>query len=439
MKYIIDVTQLVHWPGRLTGIPRVVEELARRFPSTGKTTVYVSWVKELGAFCEIDFNATLAIRGNGIEYRLRTQETDASEGSPAVAVETPVEASQLSKIQATKILAKKIVRRLKLEKIPIVERVRRGRYLKMMQNYRQVTIQKDDIVFIGAGEWWDKAFIAYLEDAHAKEAKIVQVSHDLLPITAPQFSGHATESLSNYNRHIFPISSLVLSVSRATKQDIVTWLTREGLPIPPIEVFRLGEDFTKNAPVKPKSEDFVSTGLKGSDFILTVGTIEARKNHALLYYTYKLAKARGIKLPKLLIVGRRGWKTDDIYGYMTQDPDTKDLLIPLHDIADAELSWLYDNCLFTVFPSQCEGWGMPIAESITRGVPVIAGNVSSMAEIAPDFTVSFSPNSTDELLDAIIRLLDSEVLAAQKKHIRDYRPTTWDDSFDQVANFLETL
>jgi glycosyltransferase involved in cell wall biosynthesis len=439
MKYIIDVTQLVHWPGRLTGIPRVVEELARRFPSTGAQVVYVSWVKELGVFCEINFEATLAMRGSGIEY-LVTQSKPTDHGIASdVVVEAAIEPSRLSPTQTTKLLAKKVIKRLKLEKIPIVEHMRHGRFLKVMQNYRQAVINKDDIIFIGAGEWWDKEFIAYIEQANSNGAKIVQVSHDLLPITAPQFSGHATESLSNYNKHVFPISSLVLSVSEATKKDIVTWLTAENLTIPPIEVFRLGEDFTKLKAEIQSDPDCVSAGVQGKDFILSVGTIEARKNHAILYYVYKLAKARGISLPKLLIVGRRGWKTDDIYGFITEDPDTKDSLVPLHDIGDAELSWLYDNCLFTVFPSQCEGWGMPIAESITRGVPVITGDVSSMAEVAPGYAVNFNPNSTDELLGAIMSMLDSKTREKQISIIKKYKPTTWDDSFKQVIKHMERI
>lgn len=436
MKYIADVTQLVHWPGRLTGIPRVVEELSKRLPLSGDDVIYASWVKELNNLCEIDFSATLAMRGSGIEYL--TDKRSVAEAPPAV-VESPIVSTQLSPLRNTKQLAKKVMRKLKLDNVPIVESFRRGRYIKAMQSYKRVSIHKDDVVFIGAGEWWDKAYIEYLERAHGMGAKIVQVSHDLLPITAPQFSGHATDSLSNYNKHIFPISSLVLSVSEATKKDIIGWMEHEKLPIPNIEVFRIGEDFTKEKPQKPSGKDFADTGLKGGDYILSVGTIEARKNHALLYYTYKLAQSKGIKLPKILIVGRRGWKTDDIYGYITEDPDTKEVIVPLHDISDAELSWIYDNSLFLVFPSQCEGWGMPIAESIMRGVPVICGNTSSMVEVAPGFSITFNPNSTDELLNAIIDMLDIDKRRRQKAIITKYKKTTWDDSFAQVMKHMERI
>lgn len=439
MKYIIDVTQLVHWPGRLTGIPRVIEELAKRFSAPEREVVYVSWVKELGVFCVINFEATLGMRGSGIEYLLEGDEQNPASSSPDEVVETAIEPSRLSTVQRTKVLAKKIIRKLKIDGIPVVQRLRHRRFVTLMQYYQKVAVNKDDVIFIGAGEWWDDAFISYIEQMKGRQVKIVQISHDLLPMTAPQFSGHATESLSTYNRRIFPISSLILSVSEATKKDITSWMKKEKLPIPPIEVFRLGEDFTKQTPLKPETKDFIKSGLKGHDYLLSVGTIEARKNHAILYYTYKLAKARGIELPKLLMVGRKGWKTENIYDFITEDPDTKDMLIPLHDVSDAELSWLYDNCLFTIFPSQCEGWGMPIAESITRGVPVISGDVSSMAEVAPGYTVNFSPNSTDELLNAIMSMLDPKTREKQKGIIKSYKPTTWDDSFKQVIKHMERL
>src|SRR3990167_11015255 len=69
MRYIIDVTQLVHWPGNLTGIPRVMDELSIRFHKyDSNDSIFVSWVKDLGEMCEIDFASTRSHRGNGIDY-----------------------------------------------------------------------------------------------------------------------------------------------------------------------------------------------------------------------------------------------------------------------------------------------------------------------------------------------------------------------------------
>ena len=68
-RYVIDITQLVHWSGNLTGIPRVMDELAVRFYEDAKVdTVFVSWVKELGQMCEVDFKITRSHRGSDIHF-----------------------------------------------------------------------------------------------------------------------------------------------------------------------------------------------------------------------------------------------------------------------------------------------------------------------------------------------------------------------------------
>jgi hypothetical protein len=129
-----------------------------------------------------------------------------------------------------------------------------------------------------------------------------------------------------------------------------------------------------------------------------VGTIEPRKNHTVLYYAYKLAKTRSIMLPRVVIVGRRGWGSDDIVRILTEDPDVKDDFVLLLNTSDDELSWLYGHCLFTIFPSFYEGWGIPIGESVARGVPCLCSDSSSMVEIAEGHVAHFAPTSTDECL-----------------------------------------
>lgn len=433
-KIVVDVTQLIHWQGRLTGIPRVVQELATRFPSQkGYDVEYASWVKEVNDMCVVDLKATLAIRGNGIEYVKHTSSGDIP------VVDTYVEPTKLSLVRQGKTFAKKVLKKIGADKLPAVVRMRENLHQANVLTFKRSTLEANDILFIGAGEWWDENFIGLVEEYQRRGVKVVQVSHDILPMVTPQFAGHATESLATYNSRIMPISSLVLAVSESTKKDVTNWLKARNLTVPKIEVFRLGEDFTAAEPKVPTDKQFVSAGIKGDDYILCVGTIEARKNHAILYYTYKLAQARGVELPKLLVVGRRGWKTDDIYDYITHDPDIKDQIIFLHDISDEELSWLYSNSLFTIYPSLYEGWGMPIAESIMRGVPCLASNTSSMIEVAPGYADYFTPMSTDELLNGIINMLRPGALDKKRKLIKGYKSTSWDDSFKQVQKYMEKL
>ena len=431
----IDVTQLIHWQGRMTGIPRVMYELSNRFKSTdAHEVVYVSWVKEVGAFCVIDWLATSGKLGEGIVYVKQVQ----NEGGDASAVATRVPIEVFTPLKK---IAKKVIIRAGLSDIALVKKVQSNLANAEAQTYQQVSFAPGDAIFISWGEWWDEQFLQVLElGVSDRKLSIIPIIHDVLPFTlAPQFSGHSTESLMNYCRRIVPISSLVLCVSKATQEDLRSWLKCEGITPPAMDVFRLGEDFEFAKSEKPTEQAFIDAKIENKDYLLTVGTIEARKNHTLLYYVYKLAKSRGIDLPVSVIVGRRGWKTEQIYDFMTQDPEVKDKFVFLHDASDENLSWLYSHAKLSVIPSFCEGWGMPIAESVARGTPCICSNKTSMIEVAEGYVEHFDPSSTDECLERIVTMLTPESQKKWRTKCAEYKQTTWDESYTSVCKKIQEV
>lgn len=434
-RIIVDVTQLAHWTGKITGIPRVMDELAKRFASSKEyETAFAVWVKELQDFCEIDFEQTI-IERRGIVYKRPTGVGDSD----------PQEASKQSVSLSS---AKPLVKRAAKKALSVASRFSPEISHKLesrakqihMQGYKRVDFRKDDIFFIPWGEWWDSNFTDRLVRTHTEQGvRLVQVIHDVATTVWPQFFEQVEVNPESYNAKIVPIADLVLCVSQNTKRELTEWLESKKLHIPKMEVFRLGDVINVTKSVKPSEEAFVKSKLKGKDYIMCVGTIEAKKNHAMFYYVYKRAAELGIDLPKIVIVGRRGWGTNDIYRIMTNDPQVKGKFVFLHDASDENLSWLYDHCLFTVLPSFHEGWGIPIAESLGRGVPNISSNTSSMVEIAEGISEHFSPTSTDECLAAIQRMLQPKYYQAALGRVKKYKPTTWDDSFHQVDAHLKRL
>lgn len=441
-RIIIDVTQLVHWSGKLTGIPRVMYELAVRFSrEKNEEIVFATWVKDIQEMCEVDFAATMAQRGNGIAYRKKGQAWPVEASSAAAkATSAPAPAVTGKRPITVKRVVKYGLRKAGRVAPGLADKLEQRGKQMVLNSYQRVEFAQGDVLFIPWGEWWDQNFIQRLKDWRGRGVRLAPVIHDIGPMVAPQFSGHSSESLADYTRNIVPIAELTLVVSQNTKKDLTKWLAGQKLEAPRIEVFRLGEDFEFNSkPKKPVDPLFIKSGLKGDDFIMCMGTVELKKNQTLLYYVYKLARARGITLPKLLIVGRRGWKMDVTLDMIAEDPEISQEILSLHDISDEELMWLYDNCKFTVLPSFYEGWGIPVAESLAHGVPCICSNTSSMVEIAPGLTEHFSPYSTDECLAAIQHLLEPKEYRAALVRVKKYKQTSWDDSYKQVKMYLETL
>lgn len=422
-KTYIDITQLVHWPGRLTGIPRVMNELSLRY-SQKKNTTFVVWDKTGNCFFELDIDKSLSRRGEGIFYKTADEKT--------------TEDDTISPKQTMVATLKKAGHRLKVRNPRLYHKIatRVNNHVLGVQG-QPVAMNKGDELFILWGEWSDPTFIRAILNAHANGVSLVHIVYDMLPILKPQYSGHSTQAMNEYYRAVMPLCRLVLSISESTKIDLADWLTHEGLTVPRIETFRLGDDFALLEPTAPLDKEFTNNISKGEQYLLCVGTVEARKNHTLLYYVYKLAFSRGISLPKLVIVGRRGWHTDDIYDIMTTDPEVNHKFVFMQSTSDEELSWLYRNCLFTVYPSFYEGWGLPIAESIAYGKPCLASNTSSMTEIAGNLIDYFSPLSPDECLEGILRLLDSQNMRAAKQRIKKYKITTWDDTYTRVMGLME--
>lgn len=412
-KVIIDVTELSQWQGKLTGVPRVMDELSRKFANDADLkNEFVVWDSSISSYRMIRIDQELSLP----VARMAKEEYSGD--------------NLVRKLQLMIKLATNFLKRAKKSSQPNA----------IIGNDMFVKPQPGDILFIMA-DWHssDPAFVSYIVKLHGEGVRLVQICYDLLPIVTPQYSGHATSTLIQYTKAVYPLCEDIFAISDHTKKDIKTWLKQNKLKAPPITVIRLGDDFKLSKPIVPKVDKFIKNHATFKNFILCVGTIEARKNHTLLYYAYKFAKQQDIDLPPLVIVGRRGWKSDDIYEIITNDPETKDKFIFLANASDEELAWLYKHCLFTVYPSFYEGWGLPIAESVFNGIPCIASNTSSMPEVAGDLINYFNPCSVDECLAAILNMLKPGAIDKAKLRLKTYEPTSWEDTFIKVKMIFMDL
>jgi glycosyltransferase involved in cell wall biosynthesis len=159
-------------------------------------------------------------------------------------------------------------------------------------------------------------------------------------------------------------------------------------------------------------------------YLLTVSTIEPRKNLKTLLHAYLLLKMRlRSSCPPLIIVGRKGWNyDDDILSHMAELKDY--VYFPGH-IADAELVALYQMATCLVFPSLYEGFGLPVLEAMSAGCPVITSNTSSLPEVVGKAGLLVDPLNAADIAQAIYTILHNDVM----------RLRLVQDGYQQAAHF----
>jgi len=142
-------------------------------------------------------------------------------------------------------------------------------------------------------------------------------------------------------------------------------------------------------------------------YILFVGTIEPRKNIQGLIKAFNLLKKEhGIK-HKLYIVGMKGWMYNSVFNEY-ENSEYKDDIIFKGYVKDGELGILYKNASVFVYPSFYEGFGFPVVEAFSYGVPVVTSITSSCGEVAGEAALLIDPGEHKQIGGAILKILDNE-------------------------------
>src|SRR5262249_50339325 len=152
--------------------------------------------------------------------------------------------------------------------------------------------------------------------------------------------------------------------------------------LPPVEVMRLGSGLTD----RPMAGEAETVALPNR-YVLFVSTIEFRKNHRLLVAVWRrlIARHGADAIPVLLFAGQIGWRVADRLAALKKSETRGGKIVIMAGLSDAALRQAYRACLFTVFPSLSEGWGLPIAESLTEGRLCVASNRTSIPEVGGGF------------------------------------------------------
>jgi glycosyltransferase involved in cell wall biosynthesis len=146
----------------------------------------------------------------------------------------------------------------------------------------------------------------------------------------------------------------------------------------------------------------------GDDFLLTVGTIEPRKNITTLVSAFEeCARARPLSTLQLVIAGNRGWLSGPLLEAVEKSPLRKRIILTEY-LNDEELRALYSSCRAFVYPSIYEGFGLPPLEAMACGAPVITSRIPALAETTGDAALLFDHTSANDLAQKILVLVGDE-------------------------------
>ncbi len=144
-------------------------------------------------------------------------------------------------------------------------------------------------------------------------------------------------------------------------------------------------------------------------YLLFVGTIEPRKNLGRLLTAFE-RPARRTLTDALVIVGKRGWLYDDFFAQLENSP-AKDAVIFPGFVPDADLPAVYAGAQALAFPSEFEGFGLPVLEAMACGTPVVCSNTSSLPEVAgrcrPVWSIRWTPTRSPRLSAACWPIADA--------------------------------
>lgn len=289
-----------------------------------------------------------------------------------------------------------------------------------------------------AGSWYLHVSHANLHEAARLRwlpkagARALFMVHDLIPISHPEY--FRPEDTQAHRRRIGTMAGLghfIIFNSTATRRAWDDCLHDMGLPTPPAAVAPLGVD--------PVYCDRSPVDRFGTPYFVVVGTIEARKNIGFLLHVWRewVRKAERPKA-RLVIVGRRAASNDTALGFLDRCPALAASVVELAELADVRVARLLKGAQALLAPSQIEGFGLPIAEALALGVPVIASDIEAHREAggsAAEFLDPLDGRAWTQALDSFADLSSPRRDAALAR-IAVQKSRSWHDHFHDVESLL---
>jgi glycosyltransferase involved in cell wall biosynthesis len=274
---------------------------------------------------------------------------------------------------------------------------------------------------------------------HLVGLRLITTCYDIIPIKFPHLVPGMDVVFAPYMREMVHHADHVLCISLCTKHDLLRWTWSIGEPLPETSVMPLG------CRLQLLSTDNVSQKVGkiiAQRFLLCVSTIENRKNQQTLCRAFTRLVDWGVTdLPLLVLIGGIGHGGQNLLDEVAADPRLAGRVVALVGCSDTDLAALYRRCLFTLYPSIYEGWGLPVAEGFGYGKFCLCSTQGSLPEVGQQFADYADPWNVDDWANKIYRYI-SVPGALEKREFeiqQSFAPPAWQASAAHVLAVTSRL
>ncbi len=286
--------------------------------------------------------------------------------------------------------------------------------------------QGDAIVVVGAS-WGANFNSKQLGHAKTQGARVCAFVFDVIPLTHPKLCDPTiVKDFASGFRSLGDVADLLLTSSEFNAREIRRVWNPADSP-PDTRVVKLAA--TRLCERAAEAKVLGLPQLEGAAFVLYVATLEPRKNHAYAFEVWRRLIEEGFAIPDLVLAGRSAWGSETVLGHIQSSSHLKGRVHLAQGLGDRALADLYEGCLFTVYPSLVEGWGLPVGESLAYGKPCIASATSSIIEVGDGLVDYIDPTNLESGVTAVRRMAgDTDYRSRRQAEIlENFRERTWSD------------
>jgi glycosyltransferase involved in cell wall biosynthesis len=255
---------------------------------------------------------------------------------------------------------------------------------------------------------------------------IILTIHDLAFIRFPHFNFEwFVKKYTKEVRRNAAIAKRIIAVSQSTKKDIMEFFKTSSTKIDVI--YEAADTIFKKLSENEINRSLLEKYKITKKFLLSVGTIEPRKNYVTLIKAFNFLKNCHLNFNhQLVIIGRTGWMSETAYAEYENSPFKNDIIFAGR-VSDSELVHMYNMAELFVYPSIFEGFGLPLIEALQCGLPAIASKTSSIPEIVDAKKCLFNPADEKEIAEKINLVLNNEELKKElcQKAIKNAAKFNW--------------